>query len=291
MTAPAGLSIGCVVLSQGNRPVELETTLQAVLAQREVVVDVLVVGNGWEPSGLPKGVRSLALRDNVGVPEGRNIGARTVTGDVLLFLDDDAVLVGDDMLAQAAAMFAHQPDLGVVQPRSVDASGGATAQRHVPRVGGRHPDRSGDVAWFWEGCSLIRRTAFETAGEWPGAFFYGHEGIEVAWRIVDAGFRIHYAAHLQVTNPPVEPFRGAGHRRLDGRNRVWVARRNLPRPLGLIYVAVWFLASLARAGSNEARRQVVAGFGEGLRAPAGQRRAIRLRTCMQLTRLGRPPIV
>jgi len=280
-----------VVLSQGNRPNELDVTLRAVLAQRDVDVDVLVVGNGWEPTGLPEAVRSLSLADNVGVPEGRNIGARAVTGDVLFFLDDDAVLVGVDVLAQAAAMFAQQPDLGVVQARSVDASGGATAQRHVPRLGGRDPARSGDVAWFWEGCSFIRRTAFEAVGEWPGDFFYGHEGIELAWRIVDAGYRIHYAAHLEVTNPPVAPFRGTGHRRLDGRNRVWVARRNLPAVLGVLYIATWFCASIARAGSNTGRREVVAGFGEGIRAAAGERRPIAWRTCLRLTRLGRPPIV
>lgn len=291
MTAPPGLSIGCVILSQGNRPDELDVTLRAVLAQRDAAVDVLVVGNGWEPTGLPEAVRSLSLADNVGVPEGRNIGARAVTGDVLFFLDDDAVLVGDDVLVQVAAMFAQQPDLGVVQARSVDASGGATAQRHVPRLGGRDPGRSGDVAWFWEGCSFIRRTAFEAVGEWPGAFFYGHEGIELAWRIVDAGYRIHYAAHLEVRNPPVAPFRGAGHRRLDGRNRVWVARRNLPAALAIAYVVLWFCASVARAGSNAGRREVVAGFGEGVRAAAGERRPIGWRTCLRLTRLGRPPIV
>jgi len=82
LTSPPGLPIGCVVLSQGNRPNELDVTLRAVLAQRDVDVDVLVVGNGWEPTGLPEAVRSLSLADNVGVPEGRNIGARAVTGDV-----------------------------------------------------------------------------------------------------------------------------------------------------------------------------------------------------------------
>ena len=66
-----------------------------MLDQRDVDVDVVVVGNGWSPEGLPADVRSVALAENVGIPAGRNVGAAEATGDVLLFLDDDAELVGD----------------------------------------------------------------------------------------------------------------------------------------------------------------------------------------------------
>lgn len=289
MTDPTTPAIGCVVLSQGNRPAELDRTLRAVLDQDDVELDLLVVGNGWAPSGLPEGVRSLPLADNVGVPGGRNIGAAAVSGEVLFFLDDDVLLLGNDLLRCVAQTFADQPDLGVLQPRSIDGEGGPTAKRHVPRVGGRDPDRSGDVAWFWEGSSFVRRTAFDAAGQWPAAFFYGHEGIELAWRVVDAGFRIHYAADLQVVNPPAEPFRGEQHRYFDGRNRVWVARRNLPLPLLVVYVLMWFVASLARASG--ARRQVVRGFLAGCRESSGPRRPIGWRACARLTLLGRPPIL
>jgi len=285
------VSIGCVVLSQGNRADELDRTLRAVLAQSGVQVDVLVIGNGWQPSGLPAGARASALPTNVGVPAGRNIGAEQVAGDVLFFLDDDVVLAGDGLLAAAARMFDDDPRLGVLQPRSVDAAGGETARRHVPRVGGRDPLRSGDVAWFWEGCSLIRRSAFDAAGGWPSDFFYGHEGIELAWRVVDAGYRIRYAAELAVLNPPADPFRGQSHWHYFGRNRVWVARRNLPWPLAAVYVAVWFVASVIRAPDSRARRAVVGGFAAGIREPAGGRRPIRWRTGLRLTRLGRPPVV
>ena len=37
-----------------------------------------MVGNGWEPTGLPDGVRGWALAENVGIPAGRNVGARNV---------------------------------------------------------------------------------------------------------------------------------------------------------------------------------------------------------------------
>jgi GT2 family glycosyltransferase len=102
-------SVGCVVLSQGTRPGELSKAVGSVLAQRSVDLDCVVVGNGWSPSDLPAGVRSVALPENVGIPEGRNIGAAEVTGDVLLFLDDDAELVGTDLLASVVAAFEDDP--------------------------------------------------------------------------------------------------------------------------------------------------------------------------------------
>jgi GT2 family glycosyltransferase len=286
------LSVGCVLLSQGNRPEELCRAIESVLRQHDVEVSILVVGNGWPPTGLPVEVRTVELAENAGVPEGRNIGARQVAGDVLLFLDDDIELVGDDFLARALAQFAADDSLAVIQPRAVDPGGSATARRHVPRLRASDPTRSGDVAWFWEGASLIRRSAFDAAGGWPGQFFYGHEGIELAWRFVDAGGRIRYDADLTVHNPPAAPFRGDQHRYLDARNRVWVARRNLPAPLLAGYLAVWITATLLRAvRAGDGARAAWRGFRDGLRTDPGPRRLIRWRTAWRLTRLGRPPIV
>jgi GT2 family glycosyltransferase len=214
-----------------------------------------------------------------------------VAGDVLFFLDDDAELVGVDLLARAVAAFDADPLLGVVQLHAVDPTGAPTARRHVPRLRAAGPTRTGDVAWFWEGAALIRRTAFDAAGGWPAEFFYGHEGIEVAWRVIDAGYRVYYAADLEVLNPEAEPFRGPQHRYLNARNRVWVARRNLPLPLLISYVAVWATATVLRARSLADLRAIGRGFADGVREPSGPRRPIRWRTAWQLTRLGRPPVV
>ena len=68
---------------------------------------------------MPEGVRTLELAENIGITAGRNVGAAEVSGDVLLFLDDDAVLLGTGVLASAIASFDADPTLAVVQPRVV----------------------------------------------------------------------------------------------------------------------------------------------------------------------------
>jgi GT2 family glycosyltransferase len=282
--------VGVVVLTMGDRSAALQRLLAGLRSQRGVDLDVVVVGNGCRPD-VPAGVRVVELADNVGVPEGRNVGARAVDGPIIAFLDDDLELPSPDVIARVLHLFDVDPRLAVVQPRSVDPVTGVTARRHVPRLDVRRPDRSGDVAWFWEGCSFVRRAAFDEVGGWPGAFFYGHEGIELAWRLVDAGYRIHYAADITVGNPPAAPFRGPEQQFRNARNRVWVARRNLPHPFLETYVAVWAVATLLRVRSRANLTAAVRGFAAGWRTDAGPRRPISWRGVWRLTRAGRPPIV
>ena len=111
---------------------------------------------------------------------------------------------------------------------------------------------------------------FEQAGGWPGHFFYGHEGIELAWRIWDAGYVAWYAPDVVMNHPATIARPGTTiYYRLNARNRVWVARRNLPWPLAVIYVAVWTALTVVRFRSVRLLRLWFAGFREGLgRAPA-----------------------
>lgn len=284
-------AFGCVVLTQGRRPDDLRRGLESLLAQTGVDLDIVVVGNGWEPVGLPAGVRAVTLPANVGIPAGRNAGISEVAGDLLFFLDDDASLPDPTTLSALAARFAAEPDLGVVQLRVVDPAGKPSPRRQTPRLFGGDPQRSGDVTTFWEGASAVRRAVFERAGDFAGDFWYAHEGIDFAWRTMDAGFRVHYAGDLVCHHPAVAPTRHSYYYRLSARNRVWLARRHLPWPLPVVYVAVWVVLTLARARDLTALRESLRGFAEGLRGPGGPRRPMSWRTVWRMTRLGRPPVI
>ena len=127
MSEPVRPKFGVVVLTMGKRPDDLDRGLASLLSQRDVDLDVVVVGNGWQPTGLPDGVKSKRLPENLGIPAGRNAGVSLVDGDLLFFLDDDACLPEDDILARMAAQFAADPTLGMIQPRVVDPSGPSRA--------------------------------------------------------------------------------------------------------------------------------------------------------------------
>jgi GT2 family glycosyltransferase len=290
-SAGAAPRVGVVVLSMGRRPESLAHALDSVLGQRDVSCDVVVVGNGWEPVGLPAGVRGVGLADNLGIPAGRNAGAGHVEGDVLLFLDDDASLAEPDALHRAVTLLADNPAIGVIQPRVVDPAGLPAPRRWVPRIRAGEPLRSGPVMALWEGATIIRRRALEAAGGWAGEFFYAHEGIDLAWRTWDAGYIAWYAADIVAYHEANDPARFPEHHRLQARNRVWLARRNLPLPLEPLYVGSWAVISLARERDADARRAWLAGLREGLRESPGERRPMSWRTVARMARAGRPPVV
>ena len=275
----------------GNRPADLNRGLASVLRQRGVDLDVAVVGNGWQPVGLPDRVKAHGLSENLGIPAGRNAGVSLVEGELLFFLDDDACLPADDILARMAMQFAADPTLGMIQPRVVDPDGREAPRRWTPRVRVGDPTQSSPAMNVWEGAVAIRRDAFEFAGGWPEPFWYAHEGIDLAWRVWDGGFHVRYDGEIEVHHPAIQPTRHAEFYRYQARNRVWLARRNLPLPVGVLYVLVWAGVSALRLRSRTALIETLRGYRIGLTEPGGERRPMRWRTIWRMTRAGRPPVI
>ncbi|WP_019136642.1 glycosyltransferase family 2 protein [Cellulomonas massiliensis] len=284
--------VGVVVLSMGNRPVELAAAVASALGQQDVTVDVLVVGNGWEPTGLPAGARALALPENLGIPEGRNVGAQHVAGDLLFFLDDDAVIPSPAALATMARRFAARPRLGMAQALLTTTDGSEPPGRWVRRLRKSDPRRSSRVFSVTEGVTMVRRDAFERAGGWAGEFFYAHEGIELAWRVWDQGLEVWHMGDVEMQHPRTDPSRHAVSQRLNARNRVWLARRNLPAVLRPVYVGTWGLVQLVRDRSDrEALRVWWDGTREGWREDPGPVRPLSWRGIVRMARYGRPPVI
>jgi GT2 family glycosyltransferase len=287
-------SFGCVVLTQGRRPEALKLALESLLSQEGVDVDVVVVGNAWEPSGLLEGVHGVGLPEDIGIPAGRNAGVPQVRGDLLFFLDDDASLAQPDTLARVASIFESEPDVGLVQLRVDPREGGVGPRDWVPRLRAGDRSRSGDVTLVWEGAVAMRRRVFDAVGGWPGEFRFVHEGVDLAWRVMDAGYRVRYAGDLAALHPL--PFPAAarhGYSRYYGaRNRVWLARRHLPFPLGALYVAAFAVRTVPLLlRSPRDIRPALRGYRDGMRQPCGRRQRLRARTLWRMTRAGRPPLI
>lgn len=278
-----GETVEWVVLTMGCRPQALAAATSSLPPG-----SCLVVANGAEQ--LPAGgdVRVLALPQNVGVPGGRHRGLCHSDAPIVAFLDDDAVAPpqASERIVEA---FDADPSLGAVALRLVDEDG-HTSRRHVPRPGGRDPDRSGDVALFLGGACAIRRTAYDEAGGYFTDLFYGHEELELAWRLIDRGWSIRYLADVEVFHPKTTIERHAHGWELTGRNRVMIARRTLPWPIAVAHVTAWLLLGAVRAPAGESRRHYVRGWRSGWKVEL-DRRPIRWSTVWRLTRLGRPPII
>lgn len=294
MTAP--LKLGAVVITMGTRPDELRALLDSIAAQEGDRIEVVVVGNGAPVVDVPDHVRTVDLPENLGIPGGRNVGIEAfgTSGrdvDVLLFLDDDGLLPNTDTAKLVREAFDADPRLGIVSFRIADPETGLTQRRHVPRLRASDPMRSSRVTTFLGGANAVRTKVFAEVGGLPDEFFYAHEETDLAWRALDAGWSIDYRADMVLFHPTMPPSRHAVYHRMVARNRVWVARRNLPAPLVPVYLGVWMLLTLLRRPSPPALRAWFGGFREGWRTPCGPRRPMKWRTVWRLTRLGRPPVI
>ncbi|MET8330867.1 glycosyltransferase [Streptomyces sp. NPDC005181] len=290
------MKLGAVIITMGNRPDELRALLDSVAKQDGDRIEVVVVGNGAPVPDVPAGVRTVELPENLGIPGGRNVGIEAfgpsgADVDALLFLDDDGLLPLTDTAELCRQAFEQDPKLGIISFRIADPDTGVTQRRHVPRLRAADPMRSSRVTTFLGGANAVRTRILAEVGGLPGDFFYAHEETDLAWRALDAGWMIDYRADMVLNHPTTAPSRHAVYHRMVARNRVWLARRNLPAPLVPVYLGVWLLLTLLRKPSGPALKAWFGGFREGWAKPCGPRRPMKWRTVWRLTRLGRPPVI
>lgn len=290
------MKLGAVIITMGNRPDELRALLDSVAKQDGDRIEVVVVGNGAPVPDVPAGVRTVELPENLGIPGGRNVGIEAfgpsgADVDALLFLDDDGLLPLTDTAELCRQAFEQDSKLGIISFRIADPDTGVTQRRHVPRLRAADPMRSSRVTTFLGGANAVRTQVLAEVGGLPGDFFYAHEETDLAWRALDAGWMIDYRADMVLNHPTTAPSRHAVYHRMVARNRVWLARRNLPAPLVPVYLGVWLLLTLLRKPSAPALKAWFRGFREGWTKPCGPRRPMKWRTVWRLTRLGRPPVI
>lgn len=306
------MKLGCVFLHwEKADPDELRRAIDRVLDQLGDPIEVLVVSQGVAAPKLPDPVRVLELPDNLGIIGGRNAGLRALREDggddgpidnpidnpidspveVVLFLDSDGWLAAPTIGELLRERFAADPDLGIVSFRIEDADTGLVQRRHVPRLRVGDPRASSEVTTFLGGANAIRMAVLDQVGSFPEEFFYGHEETDLAWRALDAGWRIRYDAQCVMYHPLTLPTKHAVYYRMNARNRVWLAKRNLPWPLAVAYLGTWILLTVLRLRTRAGLGAWWSGFLEGVRSPAGKRHPMRWSTVWRMTKLGRPPLV
>ena len=283
------MSISWVILTRGDRPAELASAIESLRADRSPIVVVLNGESDRAELDVPGDVTVVRTEQNLGVPGGRHLGVLRTESDIVGFLDDDAIARTAMIGERVHSYLDENAHVGAVSFRIEDDQGGV-ARRHVPRLADRGADRGGPVATFLGGASAIRRAAYDDAGGYWAELFYAHEELDLSWRLHDAGYEVHYLPDIVVEHPHTPISRHDDGWRRTGRNRVLIARRNLPWPVALLHVSLWFVLGVVRSPDSRCRRAYVDGWMSGW-ADAVERRPIRWRTVLRLGRAGRFPAI
>lgn len=199
-----------IIILDWNRPDTTIAAIQSALDQTGVKRQIWVVDQGSEPNnrarlaefcqGKPD-VHVHWLDHNVGVAEGRNIATRLGSAPYVIGLDNDAVFQDPECVARTVARFEAQPALGALAFSIVDAGTGEEAPYwDYPEIYLRDPVPSFETTRFLGGGHGLRRSAFERAGGYDAKLFFSGEERDLAWRIINCGYRIRFDRDLVVVH-------------------------------------------------------------------------------------------
>ncbi|MGI8807849.1 MAG: glycosyltransferase family 2 protein [Acidimicrobiales bacterium] len=270
-----------------DRPTELAEALAS--GDDQPWDEVIVLDMASDPPIPPSpGVRWLRSDANVGVTAGRNRLAQEASGDILVFLDDDAVFL-TPAVERLRAAFGADEALGAVAFRVRRAVGAVASLEHPFRGAGSESARATpSECTYFVGCGYaMRRDAHLAAGGYDDRFFYSTEEVDLSFRLLRDGWRLEYDPSIEVEHRP-------SHRGRDGsfsvpgwrlRNRLLLVRAHLPMPVAAAHALVWS----SRTGIEALRQRSVSNWWrlgrEGLVLPV-DRRPLPWRSLLRIHRQG-----
>jgi GT2 family glycosyltransferase len=273
----------------------LRRALEAARAQRYAPLEILAVDNA-STDGSQQMVREefpdvhlVALPANVAAAA-RNEGVRAAKGEIVFTLDNDVLFTTPHDVARGVAVFERHPRAAVVNFTILGADGVLSRRDWChPRDPERWANTEFATDYVLEGASACRREAFlSSGGYWP-PFFIGHEGWDLALRLLDAGHELVYTPEVRVrhmVDPTVRPSSRIYY--TFTRNAVWVALRSY-RPRAAVAsiardVALMAFAA-ARAGELSAWARGVVDAVRGSARALDTRRALSRETARRLAEI------
>lgn len=244
------MNLVSVVILTFNRRESVLTLLGQLDALDADSLETIVVDNGSEDetaaavSARFPAVRLVALAENRGVGA-RNRGLELARGEIVLTLDDDMVDLSNEDLDILRQGFADDEHLGSVCLK-VTWPGSDRVRDWVHRRPIDEADQRFDTYEITEGAVAWRRSALEEVGYYREDFFISHEGLDLAFRLLEADWRIVYDGRVSVGHAHAGGGRKSWRRYYyDTRNLFWIAVLHLPVRDAIPYLTRGLFAMLA----------------------------------------------
>jgi len=228
-----------------NRFDDVNLTLSLLKAQ-DTDFELVVVDNGSTSPGEIRlddwrNRKFIRLDSNRGVTGGRNAGIGMATGDILVFLDDDASFASSDALSRIRERFEADERLGILAADSRIFPSGDIETAAIPRRDKLILTGDYRTSYFCGVSFAVRHSILEKTGGFFEALFLYNEELDLSWRVLDEGYRIVRASDYIVFH------RLSSHgRSMDrwiyyhARNRVWIALLYLPWKYVASYGVFWW---------------------------------------------------
>ncbi|MBV9002276.1 MAG: glycosyltransferase, partial [Solirubrobacterales bacterium] len=187
-----------VVVCTYNGSATLRECLEGVLTLHYPNYEVIVVSDGSTDGSAEIAARFAGVRvietPQRGLAAARNTGMEAATGEILAYIDDDAI-PDPDWLSHLAATFAGGPFAAAGGPNVLPPGSGAVAQCVANAPGGpTHVLISDREAEHIPGCNMaIRKTELEAIDGFDPQFRAAGDDVDVCWRLLGSGKRIAFS--------------------------------------------------------------------------------------------------
>lgn len=258
-----------VIIPTHNAVDTLVPLLASIAPQVSDSVEVLVIDDGSTDDTAARvadfPITYIALDKNAGPAAARNQGAAMARGEWLIFTDADTVFQADTLDQIRVALEQCRGD-GLVGTYAGKPANAGLIPRYKAlwefcTINQRIPVNEQGLAPFFTWAprpGVIRKSAFEAVGGFDARYRGADlEDLDLGYRLIDAGYRIYYAEHVQIGHHYPETL-WAELVPFARRCALWIQmRRQRPRldaagegaPVTALAHGCGFLATLVGAGA------------------------------------------
>ena len=232
-----------IVVLTFNRRDRIEKLMRGLSGLKNEEIEIIIIDNcSNEPIDeiVATDSRAILIRNeaNLGAV-GRNSGMRVAKGEFIITLDDDISGLTDLHLDTIASKFDSDESLAALSFAQTDEiSGEVTAWCH-PRAPSIYASEEFPSNYFCEGGVAFRSSVLKEVGYYPETFFISHEGPDLAYRLINHGYKVVYTPDVSVIHAYEQQGRVSWRRYyFDTRNQLWLSIRNQSVSDGVRDVAI-----------------------------------------------------
>jgi GT2 family glycosyltransferase len=259
-----------IIILSLDRVDDTIAAIDSALTQRGVRQRIWVVDQGSGPETIERlqqhvgdkpAVHLEVAGRNLGVPGGRNVATRLGRAPYVVSLDNDAVFRSDDEVARAVQRLEADPSLGAIGFRILNFYTNVDDEwswGYPPALKDRSDQEFLTTRFIGAGHAL-RRSAFESVGGYDDSIFFYLEEFDVAYGLINRGYRILYVPQVVVLHK-VSPerrvdWKGGNRFYYLVRNRIYIEHKygaSIPR-LALVAAAYFLRGSYNGMGGQAVR--------------------------------------
>lgn len=229
------------VIATYNRPDDLEEAIDSVLEQDYEPIELVVVCNSTDRTSAlfedgarfdREEIHYFHFEGRMGAPSAKNRGLERASGDIIVQLDDDAILADPGATERIIDTFCEHEDVGIQAFQSRNYYTGEVKLDETPDP----PEFDMTPTVEYRATNFVglgvafRRDVLELAGLYPEDFVYGFEEMDLSFRVHDTGYDILYSPSIVVYHKksPEGRIPDVETKERLAENRIKIALRNLP---------------------------------------------------------------